>query len=140
MQSKCTHNSSFQIKSYSSPKEFEGMIHRTLHSYAYVLHLHFSVPLKSLLKDVIFLGRKSRNRPEKLWISHWKCQVGQGWLSATWSNASCYPWWGVAYKKYLRHQISCCHMIYHTGHPISCRQKDKVPPVHQIIPGVRGGV
>lgn len=29
-------------------------------------------------------------------------------------------------------------MISHTGNPISRRQKDKVPPVHQIIPGVRG--
>lgn len=53
------------------------MIRRTWHSYAYSLHLHFLVPLKSLLKCVVFWTGKSRICPEKLWISHWKWLVGQ---------------------------------------------------------------
>lgn len=61
MQYECTQLLlSFQIKNYLSPKDFEGMVRRTWHSYAYGLHLHFSVQLKSLLKSVVFLRRKSR--------------------------------------------------------------------------------
>lgn len=60
------------------------MTSRTWHSYAYGLHLHCSVSLKSLLKHVVFLRRKSRTAQRS-----WGFLVRSVRLYGALTNVSC---------------------------------------------------